>query len=92
MRDYNISFVISHSGQHFPYVETITTKDIYFRFHGPSSLYDSKYTNAEMKKYSLLFIEWIQLGHELWIFFNNDWYGYGIENGLQLEEYLLQNH
>jgi uncharacterized protein YecE (DUF72 family) len=92
MRDYNINFVISQSGQHFPYVEIITTKNIYFRFHGPGSLYDSKYTNAEMKKFSLLFKEWMQQGHELWIFFNNDWYGYGIENGLQLEEYLLQNH
>ncbi len=90
MRDYNITFVISQSGEHFPYVEIITTKDIYFRFHGPGSLYDSKYTNNEMKKYSVLFKEWMQQGHELWIFFNNDWYGYGIENGLVLEEYLLK--
>ena len=41
-----------------------------------------------MKKFSLLFKKWLKKGHELWIFFNNDWFGYGIENGLKLEELL----
>jgi uncharacterized protein YecE (DUF72 family) len=88
MRQYNISFVISHSGNHFPYREIITAKDIYFRFHGPTSLYNSKYTDDNMKKFSLLFKKWVKKGHELWIFFNNDWFGYGIENGLKLKEFL----
>jgi len=88
MRRYDISFVISHSGNHFPYRKIITAKDIYFRFHGPDSLYNSKYTDGDMKKFSLLFKKWLKKGHELWIFFNNDWFGYGIENGLKLEEFL----
>src|SRR4029079_6777784 len=88
MRQYNISFVISHSGNHFPYREVITAKDIYFRFHGPTSKYDSKYTEEEMKNFASVFKKWLKKGHELWIFFNNDWYGYGIENALQLEKFL----
>lgn len=88
MTKYNISFVMSHSGGHFPYAETITAKNIYFRFHGPGTLYNTKYTDEEMKKYAKLFKKWMKQGHQLWIFFNNDWFGYGIENGLLLRELL----
>jgi uncharacterized protein YecE (DUF72 family) len=88
MAKYEISFVISHSGSHFPYAEEVTAKDIYFRFHGPGSLYNTKYDDTTLKKYSVLFKKWLRQGHELWIFFNNDWYGYGIDNALTLRKFL----
>ena len=88
MAKYNIAFVISHSGGHFPYAEVVTTKNIYFRFHGPGSLYNTKYHHATLKKYSNLFKSWLSDGHELWIFFNNDWFGYGIDNALTLKKLL----
>ena len=43
-----------------------------------------------MEKYAQLFMKWSDEGHELWIFFNNDWFGYGIENALSLQIYLEQ--
>jgi uncharacterized protein YecE (DUF72 family) len=88
MTKYNIAFVISHSGGHFPYSETITEKNIYFRFHGPGTLYNTKYCDDDMKKYAKLFRKWLKQGHELWIFFNNDWYCYGIQNALTIEKLL----
>jgi uncharacterized protein YecE (DUF72 family) len=88
MAKYGISFVMSHSGNHFPYAEVITSKNIYFRFHGPGSLYNTKYDNATLKRYSTLFKKWLKKGHELWIFFNNDWFGYGIDNALTLRKFL----
>jgi uncharacterized protein YecE (DUF72 family) len=88
MRKYKIAFVISHSGDHFPYAEVVTAKNIYFRFHGPASLYDSKYDRKTLKAYAELFAKWLRKGHELWIFFNNDWFGYGIENALTLRTLL----
>ena len=90
MSKYDIAFVMSHSGNHFPYAEIATSKNIYFRFHGPGSLYNSKYEEETMEKYAQLFKKWLDDGHELWIFFNNDWFGYGIENGLSLRKYLDQ--
>ena len=90
MAKYDIAFVISHSGNHFPYAEVVTSKNIYFRFHGPGTLYNTKYHHATMKKYSRLFGKWLNEGHDLWIFFNNDWFGYGIENALTLEKFLQQ--
>ncbi|HEV8286732.1 MAG TPA: DUF72 domain-containing protein [Chitinophagaceae bacterium] len=88
MAKYNIAFVISHSGNHFPYAEVITAKNIYFRFHGPGSLYNTKYDDITLKKYSTLFKKWSKESHELWIFFNNDWFGYGIDNALMLRKFL----
>jgi len=88
MTKYKIAFVISQSGHGFPYAEHITAQDIYIRFHGPGKLYASLYSEEEMKKYAQLFKSWQDEGHTLWIFFNNDFYGYAIKNGLQLEDLL----
>jgi len=88
MSQYDIAFVMSHSANHFPYAEVVTAKNIYFRFHGPGSLYNTKYHHATMKKYSRLFNNWLREGRDLWIFFNNDWFGYGIDNALTLRKYL----
>ena len=90
MANYGVAFVISHSGDHFPYAEVVTSKNIYFRFHGPGSLYNTKYHSATMKRYSRLFKRWLDEGRDLWIFFNNDWFGYGIDNALTLRKFLEQ--
>ena len=88
MSKYDIAFVMSHSGNHFPYAEVVTARNVYFRFHGPGSLYNTKYDEKTMEKYAQLFKKLADDGHELWIFFNNDWFGYGIENALSLRRYL----
>jgi len=90
MREFGVAFVISHSGDHFPYAEVVTAKNIYFRFHGPGTLYNTKYHSATLKKYSRLFKIWLDEGRDVWIFFNNDWFGYGIENALTLRKFLEQ--
>lgn len=68
MAKYGIAFVISQSGVGFPYIEAVTTKDIYIRFHGPAQLYTSCYITAELEKYAALFNNWLTEGHILWIF------------------------
>jgi uncharacterized protein YecE (DUF72 family) len=88
MEKYDIAFVISHSGDQFPYAEVITTKNIYFRFHGPGSLYNTKYDDETIQKYAALFKKWLDKKHDLWIFFNNTWFGYGIDNALYLRTFL----
>ena len=90
MKAYDVSFVMSHSGNHFPYAEHVTSHHIYFRFHGPGTLYNTKYDEETMRKFARSFRRWLKKGHELWIFFNNDWYGYGIENALSLRKYVLK--
>ena len=86
MASYDIAFTISQSGVGFPYSEMVTAKNIYVRFHGPKELYASLYTDAALRKYAKKFKTWLQEGHDIWVFFNNDWYTYAIQNGRSLKK------
>jgi len=91
MTKYNIAFVISQSGIGFPYSEMVTSKNIYVRFHGPGKLYASSYTDETLKGFATKFKKWIKEGHVLWIFFNNDFYGYAINNAEKLKELMTED-
>jgi uncharacterized protein YecE (DUF72 family) len=86
MERYNIGLVISQSGVGFPYSEIITSKNIYVRFHGPAKLYASPYTDEMLQGFAKKFKKWIKDGHTIWVFFNNDWHGYAINNAEKLKE------
>ena len=88
MKEYGIGFVISHSGGKFPFKESITSLDIYFRFHDPTAPYASNYNDAMLKKYARKFVNWIGEGHRIWAYFNNDGGGYAFRNALTLHEYI----
>lgn len=86
LKKYHVAWVISQSGVGFPYAEHLTAHDIYFRFHGPGTLYNSFYDNEMLAHYARKFKKWAKAGHALWIYFNNDYYGYGIDNALTLKK------
>jgi uncharacterized protein YecE (DUF72 family) len=86
MTKYDMAFVISQSGHGFPYAEYVTSKNIYIRFHGPGKLYASLYSDEDLKKFARLIKTWKQQGHVIWIYFNNDYFGYAIQNARRLEE------
>jgi len=85
MKQYNIAFVIAQSGTRFPYAENITAQHIYVRFHGPQQLYASSYSDEQLENFAHLFKQWQNEGHSVWAFFNNDVFGYAIENAKQLK-------
>jgi len=84
MAKYDIAFVISQSGVKFPYAETVTSKNIYIRFHGPKELYASSYTDEMLKDFAKKFKAWIKEGHYVWVFFNNDVHAYALDNAKTL--------
>jgi len=84
MTKYDIGFVISQSHNEFPYLEAITAKNIYVRFHGPKELYASPYTDEMLNDFAKKFRRWIKEGHTIWAYFNNDVYGYAIEDAKRL--------
>jgi uncharacterized protein YecE (DUF72 family) len=89
MTKYDIAFVISQSGAGFPYGEHVTSKNIYLRFHGPGKLYASLYDNDVMYEFAGKIKKWKGQGHTIWVYFNNDYFGYGIENGKTLASMLV---
>jgi uncharacterized protein YecE (DUF72 family) len=84
MHRYNIILVISQSGVGFPYAEVINNKNVYVRFHGPGKLYASSYTDEMLKEYAGKFLSWQKEGHDIWVFFNNDWLN-GLKNAETLK-------
>jgi uncharacterized protein YecE (DUF72 family) len=86
MNQYQIGFVISHSHQAFPYMELVTAKHIYVRFHGPGHLYASSYSEALLQEYAGKFCRWREEGHVVWAYFNNDVHGYAVTDALRLKE------
>ncbi len=81
---YNIAFVISQSGNYFPYAEVVTSQNIYVRFHGPGALYNSDYDEESLQRFAALFRKWMASGNHLWVFFNNTMQGHAIQNALRL--------
>ena len=86
MKQYKVGFVISQSGVGFPYAEIITSRHIYIRFHGPGKLYASKYSDKMMAEYADKIKKWSEEGHTIWVFFNNDWFTYAIQDARTLME------
>jgi uncharacterized protein YecE (DUF72 family) len=90
MTKYDIGFVISQSGEAFPYLEMVTAKNIYVRFHGPAQLYASSYTDEMLREFAHKFREWSREGHIIWAYFNNDVGGYALEDAKRLEQLVLK--
>jgi uncharacterized protein YecE (DUF72 family) len=83
---HGIAFVIADSGNRFPFYETITADFVYLRLHGREQLYASDYNEADLKLYAEKIISWLDEDKEVWVFFNNDFHGFAINNAMRLRE------
>lgn len=82
-----IACTIADTGGHFPPHEIFTTPYIYMRFHGPTELYASKYGERELAAAADKIQEWLQ-HRDVYVYFNNDMHGFGVENAFRLREML----
>lgn len=88
MAKYEIGFVISQSDGIFPYSEMITAKNVYLRFHGPKELYASRYSDAMLEEYAAKMRVWMEEGHTVWAYFNNDIHGFAFDDARRLRALL----
>jgi len=87
LRRRNIAFCIADS-PNLPSAEEITADFIYIRFHGSESLYSSKYTNKELKNWAKKIEKFLKEGLDVYVYFNNDAYGYAVENAREISQIL----
>ncbi|MFQ5963028.1 MAG: DUF72 domain-containing protein [Candidatus Scalinduaceae bacterium] len=66
----------------------ITADFVYMRFHGTESLYGGKYSKSELVRWRDMIKEFAKKGLDVYAYFNNDAYGYAIENALELKRML----
>lgn len=87
LHEYNACLTLADSGK-FPEHEFLTSDFIYIRFHGPTGLYTSKYSDNQLRDWAEKIKEWRKT-KEVYCYFNNDWYGNAIENARTLEKLLI---
>lgn len=70
-------------------VEGPSTADFVFvRRHGPGELYSSSYTPIQLESDARRIREWCDQGKEVFIYFNNDAFGWAVKNALTLIQLL----
>lgn len=72
----------------YPCFFEITAPFTFIRMHGGQELYGSKYSDKELKKLAQKIKQYQKEGLKIYAYFNNDAYGYAIENALTLREML----
>jgi uncharacterized protein YecE (DUF72 family) len=88
LKDYNFCLCIAHS-KRLPYVEKVTANFTYLRFHGGKELYDSNYSDRELKYWLDKIKYWLEEGKSVYAYFNNDAYGYAVKNALKFRKLLV---
>ncbi|KPK97185.1 MAG: hypothetical protein AMJ95_10430 [Omnitrophica WOR_2 bacterium SM23_72] len=86
LRRYNACLCIAHSGSRFPCEKEMTADFTYLRFHGEGALYSSRYSDRELKEWAAVAKKHRQ--KDVFAFFNNDAYGYAVENASRFRELL----
>lgn len=69
----------------FPTKKVITGDFVYIRFHGPSYLYSSSYSNSELKDWAKK-IKKYSKKYDVYCYFNNDFSTHAIRNAQELIE------
>lgn len=80
---YNAGIVINDS-PHFPETSEITANFTYIRFHGPSGLYSSEYSDSELAIWAKKIKNWEKSGIDIYAYFNNDVGGFAVKNAKTL--------
>jgi len=85
LEEFNFAFCIAH-GSGLPFMETVTSDVIYIRLHGGQVLYGSNYSDRELKEWTEKIGTWKEEGKRIFIYFNNDAYGFAVKNALTLKK------
>jgi len=82
LKKYNVAWVIADSPS-YPKAEEVTADFVYIRMHGSQILFGSKYTDKELKDLAQKIKKWLKTA-DVYVYFNNDFHGYAIENAKKL--------
>jgi uncharacterized protein YecE (DUF72 family) len=74
------------SGAGLPCVLQATTDFVYVRMHGPDphTMYAGSYSSEDLKWWADRIDEWSRQGRDVFVYFNNDGYGYAVNNAREL--------
>jgi uncharacterized protein YecE (DUF72 family) len=85
LREKNCAWVVVNSPE-WPKEYEVTADFVYVRMHGSKILFGSKYTKRELEDLAQRIKKWQKQNLDVYIYFNNDAYGYAVENAKELFE------
>ena len=83
LKKYNVALVAGQSSR-YPLAREVTADIAYIRMHGPGKLFASKYTTAQLAEWAAYIKQISSQVKRVYVYFNNDFYGYAIENAKEL--------
>jgi uncharacterized protein YecE (DUF72 family) len=87
LEEFDFALCIAH-GSGLPYFEAVTSGFIYLRLHGGETLYGSDYSDRELTQWAEKILGWEKKGKTVFVYFNNDAYGFAVKNALLLKKML----
>jgi uncharacterized protein YecE (DUF72 family) len=90
LEEFRFAFCIAH-GSGLPFTEKITSEFVYLRLHGGEMLYGSNYSDKELKQWARKIEDWKRKGKTVFVYFNNDAYGFAVKNALTLKKLVSQD-
>jgi uncharacterized protein YecE (DUF72 family) len=83
LKKFNFAWVVADSPS-WPKVYQVTADFVYVRMHGSKILFGSKYTKKELEDLAEKIKKWKKQRLDVYVYFNNDAYGYAVENAKEL--------
>jgi uncharacterized protein YecE (DUF72 family) len=80
LHKYHAVLVIAQSDRYPQGPPLSTGPFMYLRFHGPGRLFASSYSEEQLKGWRDPIRSWLSEGRSVYVYFNNDFQGYAIEN------------
>jgi uncharacterized protein YecE (DUF72 family) len=87
LKKFGTAWVIADSPR-YPKAEVVTASFVYIRMHGSTTLFSSKYSYEELKTTAQNIQGWLKNGFDVYIYFNNDFQGFAVQNAKELLELL----
>jgi len=85
LEEFHFAFCVAH-GSGLPLMERVTSDLVYLRLHGGEVLYGSNYSDRELNGWAEKIQDWRKKGKIVFVYFNNDAYGFAIKNALTLKK------
>jgi len=90
LEEFGFAFCIAH-GSGLPFIEKITSDFVYLRLHGGELLYGSNYSDNELEEWARRIQDWRKKGKAVFVYFNNDAYGFAVKNAMALKKFVSQD-
>jgi len=90
LEEFRFGLCIAH-GSGLSHIERTTSNFIYVRLHGGEVLYGSNYSDKELNQWKGKIQGWRKKKKAVFVYFNNDTYGFAIKNALALKKLIFHN-